>query len=385
VRFLHLVVRNLARNRRRTALTVLSLSIALFLYVFFDTVFQSWSRGSEAKPETARRLIVRNVSMTSPMPLSHRKLIAEVEGVESVAPWHWFNGRLKGRPKEFFPTFAVELESFPAVWSEFAIDPALRDEWRRTRRGAVIGRKLAQRFGWTKGSRLVLESATYSGIEPELEVVGLYSGGRDEESLFFQRDYLQELMRGSNHYGQVGMFYVVVSDPEVAARVADDVDKKLAGSEAPTRTESEKEFVLGLVSMIGDVKSMVMKVTAVVIGVVLLVVANALVMSVRERTREIAVLKALGFTPQLVIALVVSESVLVSELAGVLGCVGARVLFENVLGRPTVLKYFSEFSPPWSTVGTGLAIAGMVGVLSAVVPAWLAARIDVAHGLRRVG
>jgi len=385
VRFSTLALRSAARNKRRTALTVVSLALALALFVFFETLFKNWGESSEKVPQSQRRLIVMHRSFSSFLPESHGHAIGDIPGVEIAAPWHWVAGVLKDKPKEFFGSYAVEAETFQSVWCEYRIEPRLLDAWLRERRGAIVGARLLERFGWKVGTRVTLSSAVYPGLEPELEILGTYEGGQDEESFFFQRRYLQELARNTPYYGKVGMYYVVLKSPELAGAVTRAIDERFAGSQAPTRTATEKDFIVGFMSLIGDVRDVIEKASYFVLAIVLLVVTNTMAMSVRERAREIAVLKALGFTPGRVVALIVAESLITALAAGLVGCVGLRLLFEDVLGRPTVLRFFPNFSPSWDTVARGMLIAMGIGVVSAILPALFAARVEVARGLRRVG
>jgi putative ABC transport system permease protein len=386
VRFLHLILRNALRNKRRTTLTVLSLGLSLFLFVFFDTVFGNWARGSEQVAESERLLIVRPLSFSNFLPESHGKLIQRVEGVELVHPWHYFDGRLESHPREVFANFAVEAETFEPAWSDYKVEPVVLDAWLKDRRGAIVGKKLLDRFGWKVGQTVVLVSGIYPTCEPMLVIKGTYEGGRLEDALFFQRRYLQELLKDTPFEGRTGCYRVLVKDPEKLPAIIAAIDATTLGSPAPTKTETEKDLLIGMVSMVSDVRALVTNVTFVVLGVVFLVVSNTMAMGVRERTREIATMKAIGFTPSHVVSLVIAEGVVTALLGGLLGCVGTRVLFENVLGRPTIIMgYFPDFSPTWTTVAEGMALAAVIGFLSALVPAVQAARIEVVAGLRRVG
>jgi putative ABC transport system permease protein len=324
------------------------------------------------------------VSLANLMPESHRAAIAQIPGVELVAPHHWFGGRLKGHERDFFANFAVEGETFERIWSEYRVRADLLAAWKRDLRGAIVGKKLLERFGWHVGQRITLIGDIYAGCDPELTILATYEGGQDAETLFFHRKALQEMLRGTRAFGMVPTFYVVLRDASLASKVCRAIDTRFISSEAPTRSETEKDFFLAFVALIGDVRTIVRRVTFVVLGAVFLVVANTMAMAVRERTREVAIMKALGFEPGIVIALIAGEGVAVGLAGWLVGCVGARVLFDQVLGRPTVMQFFPDFVPSWATVVTGLPIALGIGLLSALGPAALAARIEVVAGLRRV-
>lgn len=380
-----LVARSARRNPRRTVLTLGALATALFLHAFVETVLDGWKAGSTSSPESQRRLLVRHaVSLAHLMPESHGRAIAHIPGVALVAPHHWFGGRLKDRERDAFANFAVEAGTFERVWSEFRVRPDHLAAWKRDRRGAIVGKKLLERFGWRVGQRITLVGDAYAGCDPELTILAVYEGGQDAETLFFHRDMLEEMLRGTAAYAMVPTFYVVLTDASLAASVCRAIDERFVASDAPTKTETEKDFFLGFVAMVGDVRAIVRRVTLVVLAAVFLVVANTMAMAVRERTREVAILKALGFQPATVVTLVAGEGLLVGACGWLVGCVGARVLFELVLGRPTLFHYFPDFVPSWTTVLTGLPIALAIGLGSALGPAALAARIEVVAGLRRV-
>ena len=383
---LRLVLANALRGGRRTAIAVLSLSLGLFLHVFIRALMDNWSTTTAELPGSERRLIVRHrLSLETPLPEAHGQAIAAIPGVSVVNANHWFGGKLQGHEKDFLSSFAVDNETFAATWTDARVRPEVLARWKKERRAALAGRKLFERLHWRVGQRITLVGDLYAGCAPELEVVGTYEGGRDEETIFFGRRYLQELLKGTQAYGTVGTFSVVISDPARSASVIAAIDRRFGASIAPTKTESERDFYLRFMALMGDVRGTIGKVSAASTFVVFLIVANAMAMAVRERTREIAVLKAIGFGPGLVVGIVVGEGVLVAAVAWGAGAVGARVLFASVLGRPTILGYFSNFAPSWETVLLALPLALAIGVLSAAAPAAFAARLSVLAGLTRLG
>jgi putative ABC transport system permease protein len=248
----------------------------------------------------------------------------------------------------------------------------------------VVGARLLAKYGWRVGQRVTLTSNVFPDLEVTVAIVGTYDRGPDEETFLLQRRYLQELLRATPYFGTVGSFVVVVQDERDLPRVIQEIDARFESSEAPTKTETEKEFLLNALNVVGDVRVVIRGVTWIALVVVFFIVTNAMAGSVRERASEIAVLKTLGFAPRTVAALVAGECLLVAALGGAVASLGTRVLFHDVLGRPTVLRYFPEFAPPWTTVVTGLGLSLVLGAVAGIWPAVLASRVTPAQGLRRV-
>lgn len=385
-----LIWKNALRNKRRTVLTMGSLVTALVVFVFLDTLISSWAATTDT-PDSARRLIVRHkVSLANVLPEKHAERIRRVPGVEIVHPYHWFGGQIKDK-QTFFQQFACDDDTFFDMWTDvqptrdhakpgFEAD-LLKKAWKEDKQAAIVGWKTAERMGWKIGDRFTLNSAIYR-VELEFRMIGTYTGFSDDDTIFFRRSYLQESL--GSRKGVVGTFMIKVKDPAFAAAVIKGIDSEFANSDAPTRTETEKAFLLGFVSMMGNVKGFFGLLSAAVVTAMLFIMINTMAMAVRERTREIAIMKAIGFTPGSILFLVVAESIGTCLFAGVFACVGFRVLFENVLHRPNVI-IFPNFCPPWTTVGSGLAIAFAMGMISGLLPALRAARLEVVSGLRRVG
>ena len=383
MKLLPLVFRNALRNKRRTLLTIGSLVAALFIFVFLRTIIRNWLDASEI-PESARRLIVRHkVSLANILPEKYVDVIRKkVPGVEVVHPYHWVGGVIANAPPgTFFQQFACDTDTFFDTWSEIKVPDAVKKEYLADRRAALVGKKTLQRFGWQVGQSFTLIGTIYT-TDLALKIVGTYEGYSDDDTVFLHRSYLMESL---GKPGIVGTIYLRVKDSTLMPGVIAAVDKEFANSDAPTRTETEKDFIQGFVSMLGNVKGFFMSLSAAVLGAMLLIMVNTMAMAVRERTREIAIMKAIGFTPGMVVYLVVSESILTCLMGGVIGCVGSRILFDNVLHRPNIGTFFPNFCPSWETVGMGMGLAGAMGVVAGLLPAIRAARLEVVAGLRRVG
>ncbi len=391
MKLLPLVFKNALRNKRRTILTMGSLCAALVVFVFLDTLISGWADAAET-PDSARRLIVRHkVSLANVLPEKHAERIRRVPGVELVHPYHWFGGMVKDS-RDFFQQFACDDDTFFDMWTD--VQPTLDKDhpgqglaeikaaWKQDKTAAIVGHKSLARYGWKLGDRFTLQSAIYR-VDLEFHVIGTYTGFSDDDTVFFRRSYLQEAL--GSRKGVVGTFMVKVHDPLQAASVIKGIDSEFANSDAPTLTETEKAFLQDFVSMMGNVKMFFGSLCAAVVTAMLLIMINTMAMAVRERTREIAIMKAIGFTPSSVLFLVVAESVGTCLLAGVFACVGFRLLFANALHRPNLTAMFPNFCPSWQTTGTGVAIALGMGIVSGLVPALRAASLQVVPGLRRVG
>lgn len=384
MKFLRLILRNLLRNKRRTLLTVSSIAVSLFLVATLRTLLTELQNPPET-PDSALRLVVRHrVSLFNALPASHREKIARVEGVEAVAGMFWFGGIYK-EPSNFFANFSVDSDQFFAVHPDLILPDEQKKAFQEDRTGCIVGNNLARRFGWKLGDRVFLESTTWP-IDVELTIRGIYEGGSDlGTTLYFHWDYYNELMK--QRFGQwdnTGTFAVRVAAPELVPVVAERIDELFRNSSFPTKTESEKAFLLGFVSLLGDVQFLITSIVTVVVFTVVLVAANTMAMSIRERVREIGILKALGFRRRQVLVLLVGESILLATAGAVLGAGGARLLFGNLDMALLTSGFIQRF---WVTPGTLLlcVMIGIgVGVVSAGVPAWQASRRPVVDALRRV-
>ncbi len=384
MKFLRLILRNLLRNKRRTLLTVSSIAVSLFLVATLRTLLTELQNPPET-PDSALRLVVRHrVSLFNALPSSHREKIARVEGVEAAVGMFWFGGIYK-EPSNFFANFSVDTDQFFVVHPDLILPEEQKQAFQQDRTGCIVGNNLARRFGWKLGDRVFLESTTWP-IDVELTIRGIYEGGSDlGTTLYFHWDYYNELMK--QRFGQwdnTGTFSVRVKSPELVPLVAERIDELFRNSSFPTKTETEKAFLLGFVSMLGDVQFLITSIVTVVVFTVVLVAANTMAMSIRERVREIGILKALGFRRRQVLILLVGESILLATAGAVLGAGGARLLFSSLDMALLTSGFIQRF---WVTPGTlllCLVIGIGVGLVSAGIPAWQASRRPVVDALRRV-
>lgn len=383
MKFLPLIWRNLLRRKLRTLLTLLCILVAFVLFGYLSAIRVAFSAGVEVAG--VDRLVVRNkVSLIQPLPESYEDRIERIPGVESAANATWFGGIYQD-PKNFFAQLPVDPDEFLEMYPEYLLSDAERQAWRDTRTGAVVGRVTADRFGWKVGDRIPIQATIYPKKEGattwEFDIVGIYEGrekGVDTSNFLFRHDYFREARQTGS--GLVGWYWVRVEDPEEAAEVAKAIDAEFANSPYETTSEPEGAFVQGFANQIGNIAFMIQSILAAVFFTILLVAGNTMAQSVRERVAEIGVLKALGFTHRGVLALILSEAMLLAIAGGLLGLAAAYGLIG--LGDPTN-GTLPVFYFPARDILIGLVLILFVGLITGILPAIQAQRLQVADALRR--
>ncbi len=382
---LKLTWRNVIRHPLRAGLTVCGMAVAVLAFALLRTMVAAWYSGVEAA--SPARLVTRNaISLTFRLPLAYLIRIQALPGITGVALGNWFGGVYIDE-KHFFPQFAVDVPRYFAIYPEYVIPEDQKLSFFQDRRGCAAGRQLANRYGWRLGDAIILKGTLFPG-EWRFILRAIYTGADpqiDESRFFFHWDYLNESLKKTHpdRADQVGWFLIKVASPELAPVVSAQVDAMFQNSLAETRTETEKAFQLGFVSMTEAILLAIQVVSWVVIGVILVVLANTMAMSARERLGEYAVLKTMGFRPRHLAGLILGESMILA-LAG--GLVGLCLTFPAVhLFRIALGQYFRVFPLTWRTLTLGLGVALGVGVLAALLPAWRAARVSTAAALRKVG
>jgi putative ABC transport system permease protein len=377
--------RNTIRHPLRAALTVSGMAVAVLAFCLLRTVVDAWYAGVAASSPV--RLVTRNaVSLMMPLPISYLSKIQAVPGVTNVAYAYWFEGIYIDK-KHFFPQFAALLPNYLDIYPELLIRPEQKMALVRDRRGCVAGRKVAARYGWRLGDAIVLQGSYFPG-EYRLILRAIYDGRdptTDETMLFFHWDYLNESLKKASpdRADQIGWFMVQVARPELASPVAGEIDALFKNSLAETLTETEAAFQMGFVEMTGAILLAIQAVSWVVIGVILVVLANTMAMSARERLSEYAVLKTMGFRARHLAGLILGESLFLA-LAG--GALGLGLSFPAVRLFPaSVLQFLGVFALTGLTLALGFGVALGVGVLAALLPALRAIRTPIAPALRRVG
>jgi putative ABC transport system permease protein len=383
--FEHLIWSNLKRKKLRTLLTVLSVTIAFVLFGLLSSIKQALTGGVSL--EGANRLVVQHkVSIIQLLPVSYKERMERIPGVAAATHQTWFGGYYQDR-KYFFMQCPVVPEEFLGMHPELILPPEQKAVWLRTRTGAIVGRKTAERFHWKLGDRVPIQTPIWAKADGstawDFEIVGIFDGKEktdDTMSLFFHYDYFDEGRR--NGKGEVGWFTVRVKDPAQAAAVAKLVDEEFQNSAEETKTEPEGAFLQAWVKQIGNIALMTAAILGAVFFTILLVTGNTMSQAVRERTGELGVLKAIGFTNGRVLALVLAESCLLAALGGGLG-LGAACLLVPALAKPlsTMLPMFFF---PLRDLLAGAGICLGLGVASGLFPALQAMRLRVADALRRM-
>lgn len=382
--FVKFVLRNVFRARLRATLTIVGLVIATLAFGLLQTVVRAWYAGSEAA--SATRLVTRNaISLTFAMPVYYREKIRAVPGVTSVAVSNWFGGIYK-EPKNFFAQFAVDAQNYFPLYPEFVFDPVQYQDFLRDRRGAAVGRQLAELHGFKVGDTIPLKSGIYPG-NWEFTVRAIYDA-RDETTItrqmYFHFDYLNEQLKKMfpRRADAAGVFVVGISDGKSAADTARAIDLEFKNSLAETLTETEKAFSLGFVAMIETIVVAIEGVSYVVILIIMAVAANTMAMTARERLSEYATLKALGFKPGRVAAIIMAEAFLLAVIGAGIGMLLTTPVVRGF--HAATISMFAKMPLVAETFYLQAACAVVVGLVAGIVPAWRAARVKIVDGLRHV-
>jgi len=384
MKFLHLIWCNLKRKKLRTVLTLLSIVVAFVLFGFLSAIKEALTGGIDLAG--ANRLIVRHkVSIIQLLPQSYEQQMKRIPGVAAAMHETWFGGIYQD-PKNFFMQCPVVPDEFLDMFPEVILPPEQRQAWLATRTGAIVGRKTAERFHWKIGDHIPIMSPIWSNADGshrwEFDIVGIFDGrekNTDTTPLFFRYDYFDEARPRMK--GWVGWYTIRVTDPARAGEIAKLVDAEFENSPAETKTEPEGAFVQAWVSQIGNITLITASILGAVFFTILLVTGNTMSQAVRERTGELGVLKAIGFTHAQVLALVLLESCLLAVLGGLLGLGLARLLTAG--GDPTH-GLLPLFFFPTRDLLSGIGLSVLLGLVTGIFPALQAMRLRVADALRRM-
>jgi putative ABC transport system permease protein len=385
-RYLPLAFKNTIRNRRRSILTISSVAISLCLLTCLLAIYHALFY-KEATPGQALRLVVRHkVSLAQPLPASHEDKIRRVPGVREISVWNWFGGVYKDQrdPKNFFARFGVEPKPFMAIRTQMEMPGEQRQAFLRDRTACVISSDLATKLGLKIGDRVTLKGDIYP-VTLELYVRGIFDDPDAINSLFFNQEYLrQQLPIGRRDFEST--FAVLADNTEDVPRIARAIDEMFDNSPYPTKTESEQQFALSFVSFLGNIKLFLLSICGAVTFTILLVSGNTMAMSVRERIKEVGVLKTLGFTNNAILGIIVSEAATIAMIGGVVGLLLAGFL-TWVVGKAgeAYSAQLHGLSVTPSVALICLAVALFVGVVSSFVPAFNAARTNILDSLRYSG
>ncbi len=385
--YLKLIFKNVFRAKLRTALTLTGLVIAVFAFGFLQTVVTAFFAGANAA--SGARLVTRNaISLVFPMPTYYRERMRSIEGVKTVSYSNWFGGIYK-EPQNFFPQFAVDHNNYFDLFPEYNIKPEEMLAFKRDRQGAVVGRKLADQFGWKVGDVIPIRGTIFGGTW-QFTIRAIFDG-KDETVVtrlfFFHWDYVNEEMkkRFPRRADQIGVFNIEIKDPSRAAEISKAIDAEFKNSLAETLTETEKSFQLGFVAQSEAIVIAIRVVSFVVIFIIMAVVANTMAMTARERISEYATLKVLGFSPGYVAALVFGEALMIALIGAGLGIL-ITIPMATLFGSSAIgSAVFSSFRISNDTIVLQAASGLTVGIVAGLVPAWRSARIKIVDGLRHIG
>ncbi|HXU40021.1 MAG TPA: FtsX-like permease family protein [Blastocatellia bacterium] len=380
MKYLRLITKNLGRNKRRTVLTILSVSVSVFLLATMQAVIAALGGISNLTGGEYRVIVRRNTSIADSMPEAYGQKIGQVPGVVAACASNWFGGIYKeDKPRNTFAQFYVDTKALFDVQFEMQISPEEKAAFQQERTAAIAGKKLADKFGWKVGDVIDLKGAIYP-LDPRLTLRGIYTGPA-ETNFYFHREYVEEAL---GRPGRIGQYRVRIDSPGNAARVMEEIDSMFKNSAAPTKTETEAAFAAGFISMLGNVKGLISGIGLIVVFTITLIGANTMAMSARERFTEVAVMKALGFRPGVILSLMLSESVLIALIGGVLAAVAAKVVYQFVGLGDVLALFLQNFKITSGTIALALGASALIGLVSGGIPAWNAARIRIVDGLRRV-
>ncbi len=377
------IARNALRNRRRSLLTVLSVMFSLLLLTIMMTIWRGFYI-DQGPPDSSLRLVTRHrVSLSFFLPGYYRAKIRAVPGVTHVVPVTFFGGRYKNdRPENFFVQFATDASEYMAVAADKKVPPEQVKSWQQDRMGCMVDAELAKRFGWKIGDRVSLMGTIFP-VNPEFTIRAIYTMDPPNNTLYFHTDYLEESVPWFK--GSAGFYLIRVASAQDVSRVAHAIDDIFRSSPQPTRSESEQAFRLGFVAMLGNVKAFIISICAAVVFAILLVSATTMAMAIRERTREVAVLKTLGFTTGKVLALFIGEGISLALIGGMLGVGAAAILMKLIASGPRAIGVPAGMEVTRPIVAVAMMVAAVVGFLSAWLPSYRAARTGIVDGLRHIG
>ena len=386
-RYFSLAFKNSLRNRRRSILTISSIAVSLCLLGVLIAIYHALFYG-DATPGQALRVVVRHrVSLAQPIPVAYEAKIRNVPHVKEVSVWNWYGGSYKDArdPKNFFARFGVEPAAFMKIRTQMEMPEDQRRAFITDRTGCVVSKDLAQKLGFKLGDRITLVGDIYPG-NLELKVVGIFEDPDAQQSLYFNYDYLRDtLPMGRRNY--ISVVAILADSPENVPRIAKAVDDMFANSSPPTKTESEQQFALSFVSFLGNVKLFLMSICAAVTFTILLVSGNTMAMSVRERIKEVGVLKTLGFTNNSILGIIMGEAITIALIGGAVGLILATLLTVLVRNASVSMGIGQLHNLSMTALAASLAmlIAILIGFASSFVPAWNAARTNILDSLRYSG
>jgi putative ABC transport system permease protein len=380
VTLIQFVARNTWRNKRRSILTVLSLGFSFLLLTVMMTIWRSfyidpWSTVS------ARHIVCRHrVSLAVPLPTYYREEIRSIPGVVDVIPLNLFDGDYKGATEDDFAKVGTDPNEFLNAYPEYQIPPDQVQAWQKDATGAIAGSELAHKHGWKLGDRLTIEGGQLP-VNLELTLRGTIKSPFPVRGIYFNWAYVQK----AAHYEKDQLYLIQADSPQNVGRISVAVDSMFHNSPEPTRTEAEKAFFIGMIAMFGNVKVFILSISLAVLFATLLVSGNTIAMSIRERMREVAMMRSLGFEPGLIRMLFVAETVTLTVCGWLFGTLTAYGMIYAMVHSRSAGNFAVLLKIPPSTLAVSLPVASLVGLLSAAFPSFRVSRINIVQGLRHIG
>lgn len=366
------------RNKRRTGLTVLSIGFSLFLLIALRTFLQIMYNPTTDADADSRLAVRRSTGLTQQMPISYRQKLEKMPHVKYVMPMQWFGG-VYIEPKNFFSNFAVDQEVLWNMFPEYKATEETKKAFASDRRSAIAGVDLAKRYGWKVGDPITLKGTIFP-VDLEFRLAGTFESDVQASSLYFRYDYYDEAL---GKPGNIGTFWIMADSPEAIPQLIETVDETFKNTPAETKTETEKAFRLAFTSMLGNLKLMIGSIGVAIVFVMLLVAASTMAMTIRERLREVAILKAIGYPSRIVLVLIIGEAVFVSLLGCAVGSACAMSL--HFVNMYTLTRGFiQKFNVSPETYSIALAIAVGIGVFSCIAPALRASAMTINEAMRRL-
>jgi len=375
-----LVVKNVLRNRRRTVLTVASVAASIFLLAVFCATYRYINAPPTPGGFSLLLMVTHRTSTIMPLPLSYGERIRNLPGVAAVSPVNMVDGFYGGQESPLW-ALAFDAEALSKIFPDWQLSPDQRQAFVREKTAIIAGRRMVQKYGWKLGDRIHLRSAGYN-LSLDLVLRGIYSSSEDETLLGFHWDYLNDAQGYPN---KPGGFWVRAQSAEEVPRLMQEIDAQFRNAEMETRTQSMKQWVLDLLNMLGNVKLILVSISAAVVFAVLLIVVNTMSMSIRERTAELAVLRALGFQTMQVLGLLAAESLGIAFTGAIVGCLLAWTALRLTAGYQVGGAMPINIQVDAATVGVALVVAISISLASTLIPAYRASRVNIAQALRFVG
>jgi putative ABC transport system permease protein len=385
MKYLPMILHNVMRNKIRSLFTGASIAVSLFLVVTLYSLITGQEEAVDSNSLANRIAVLHEAGLAGRLPIAYVDRIRRVPDVKFAIPMSWFGGNYR-EEKTQFPQFATDAENIFNTYPELTIPAEQLEAWQKDKTGCVVGTLIARNKGWKIGDKIPLQGNIYP-INIELTVRGIYDGPStmDRGWVLFHFDYFDEALKRVNfpNAGNAGIVMLRATSAAKIPTVMQAIEASFASSDAPVKPMTEKQFAQSFMEMLGNVRGFIRLTSTAVVLALLCVAGNTMAMSLRERTREIALLKAIGFNQTTVLGMFLAESVAIGLLGGVLGALGAKLLFASVdLSR--IDAGLGMFFIPWTTALWGLALAAVIGFVSGIIPAWRAAHISVIDGLRKV-